>query len=159
MESRIQIDQLVVLWVDGQTFANKEHAIKYYINLVDTHDLFWVQKVLLDMQGGDYFRANKYKSLPGVQLFVTVQEIVNASRFANAYLRRHFRSRFGIDCDKILHEHRAGRREDHPYNLTLPVAREMGLDTDTEFDDTWDSDDSEGLDNHFAVSNRFHDKC
>jgi hypothetical protein len=130
---------------------------------VDTHDLFWVQKVLLDIQGGDYFRANKYKSLPGVQLFVTVQEIVDASRCANAYLRQHFRGRFGIDCNRILHEHRAGRREDHPYNLTLPIARDMGfMDPDTEFDDTWDSDDSEGLDSHFAVSNRnqfFNDRC
>jgi hypothetical protein len=123
--------------------TNKQEAIKHFRHVIDTHDLFWVQRALLNMEGGQYFEANKYKSLPGVQLFMTVQEIVDASQYAQAYLKYTFRH-FEIKWDKILQDHRTSRPDDHPYNLMLPIAQECSL-VDAGHDDEWDSDDSGGV--------------
>jgi hypothetical protein len=75
--------------------------------------------------------------------------IVNASQIAKTYLRQRYH-RYAIDYEEILTEHRAKRPPNHPYNLMLPVAEELGLlGADAEVEgDCDDSDDFDGPDEH-----------
>lgn len=93
--------------------------------MVDTHDIFYVQKVLQDRVGVDHFVNQKFRDVPPVQVFLLVREIVLACNRAKRYLKKRY-SQSGIDFDAVERKQRSERPEDHAYNV-IQLACQQGL--------------------------------
>lgn len=113
---------------------NRQDAEKHYTAVVNTHDIFFVQKVLLDKLGVEYFGPDKYRGLPHIQLFVNVQEIVRASLRAKDYIKEQCRH-FSIDFDDVEYQLREGRPSDHVYKLMQRARAEGILPSVADFDE------------------------
>ena len=105
--------------------------MKCYRRLVETRDVFYVQKVLLDAAG----EMKETTGPGGFQMSVNVRAIIRASKYAKSYVKSQ--CGFKIDFDDVERKERFQRPKDHVYNLVL-LAHEQGL--------LQASDDSDGED-------------
>jgi hypothetical protein len=111
--------------------------------VVDTHDIFYVQTVLQKRVGRvDHFMNQKFRSVPPLQVFVLVQEIVRTCKRAKHYLKKRF-SRFQLDFDAVECKHRLARPEDHAHNIIKLACRQGLLEADADDADDGSSTVSE----------------
>jgi len=120
-------------------FKTSAEAEACFRNIVDIHDVFSVQEMVLDKAGMESYVGSRFDSTPAVQRFVNVREIVRTSRQAKKYLKAECRD-FKINFDSIENSEREVRPKDHAYNL-MQLAHEHGL---IQLDASSDSDEADG---------------
>jgi hypothetical protein len=109
------------------------------------HDVFYVQKVLLDNIG---VINDRFCGISSVQMLVNTREIVAACRRGKSYLKAQYNS-LGVDFDAVEQTERSARPEDHAYNLIHLAYEQRRLNppaTDSDSDSTTSTSVSEGRD-------------